>query len=182
METKNLITSKVEAVVYDELGEGLFVYGILSPDINGEEFVKALNAKIEPFNNDVELFNEKATELQKLHGVNLSMLEITGEELLNEREPKYPATTPLGFKNVQDACPDITIERNRRKLHNERLQEIRYAHIQKATEKFEIDILPFKTELGNKWPEFKSNVNSRFSYEMRIYYPFRLTKFKNITI
>lgn len=180
MDTKHVSISKVEAVVYDEPGEGLFVYGVLSSDIDGKAFLEALNAKIEPFNADVDLFHEKEKELNILHGLNLTREEICGESFLNEREPKYPAKTPEGFKSVLEACPEITLERNRRKIHNQRLEGIYQIHRQKAQEKFDNDILPFKEELLKKWPEFKRDINSYFSYNMRIYYPFSLTTFNEI--
>lgn len=175
MEAK-IISSKIEVVNYDgpQYDGGGFIYCILSKDIDGQQFVDDLNSKIDAYNNDVVVLGMKESELKDIYGVNLSIDEVTGEEYLNEREPKYPAKTPDGFKSVQVACPEITEERERRKAHNTRLKQKYSFHMEKANENFNVAFAPFKKELLEKWPEFKHFCDSYFSFEKRIYYTFSL--------
>lgn len=168
----------VEAIFYSELGEGIRIVAILDPSINGKEYVKSMNEKIEPYNIDIKEFEVKKSAINELHGINKTFEEVTGEERLNEREPKYPAEKPKGFKNIQEACPEITAERERRIVHNQKYRKIYEDFMVQAYEKVRNDLKPLKEELINKWPEFKAWIKS--DYSNTIYHTFELTSYKYI--
>lgn len=165
-----------EVVYYSEIGEGMSIECILDPSIDGKEYVERLNRNIEPYNRDIDEYIAKKSALNQLYGLNRSYEEITGSERLNEREPKYPAEKPKGFKNIQEACPEITIERERRRLSNIANNEIYYDFIYRRNEIVKNELKPLKEELINKWPEFKAWINS--DYSNKIYNNFQLTTYK----
>jgi len=110
---------------------------------------------------------------------NLSFEAITGTEMLNEREPKYPPTTPLGFKNVQTAFPEITLERERRKTINQQNRLVYNTFMAEANENVKREIEPFKQALIAKWPKFKAWAAS--NWDRTIWYKFQLTTFKYVS-
>lgn len=173
--------TRINAVYFSELGENDVVLCILDPSIDGKEYVKSLNEKIEPYNKDIEAYRTKRDALHILYGLNRSFEDVTGSERLNEREPKYPAQKPKGFKSVQEACPEITVERERRRVVNQANYKIYHDFMADADEKVENDLKPFIDELLDKWPEFKSWIKS--DWEKTIYNKFELRSFnylKNI--
>jgi hypothetical protein len=171
--------NRIEGVSYSEPGEGEFIVCVLDPSINGEEYVKDLNDSIEEYNKDVELFESKLQEFKELYKTNLSFEAITGVALLNEREPKYPSTTPLGFKNVQTAFPEITLERERRKTVNKENRLVYDTFINEARENVKREIEPFKQALIAKWPKFK--IWAASDRGRTIWYKFELTTFKYVS-
>lgn len=171
---------RIQAVAYSEPGEGEFIICVLDPSIDGEKYVKSLNDDIVLYNQDVETFCKQLEEINTKHKRYLSFEEITGANLLNEREPKYPSEIPKGCKDLAVAYPDITEERKRRREFNSELKLKYEKFIKEVLEKIENEIKPFKDALLNKWPRFKRYINSS-SYEMRIYYNFYLTDFKYVS-
>ena len=171
--------NRIEGVCYSEPGEGEFIVCVLDPSIDGEKYVKDMNDSIDEYHKDVEIFESKLNEFKELYKTNLSFEKITGAVILNEREPKYPPTTPLGFKDVQTACPEITLERQRRKTINEQNRLVYNAFMGEANENVNREIEPFKQALIAKWPKFKSWAAS--DWNRRIWYKFELTSFKFVT-
>ncbi len=170
--------NRIEAVIYSEPGEGEFIVCVLDPSIDGKEYVKSMNDSIEEYNKDVESFEEKLEELKKLYKTNISFEEVTGFQVLSEREPKYPSTTPLGFKNVQTAFPEIELERERRKTVNKKNRDLYIKFINEANEKVKREIEPFKQELITKWPKFK--IWAANDWNRTIWYTFQLTTCKYV--
>lgn len=170
---------KIQLVCYDEIGEGTFILHALGPNINGDEYVRKLNNRIDAYNNDVEYYYAKKSEIEKLHNLYASFFEITGEERLNECEPKYPAQMPSGVKDIKVAFPEITLERNRRKEINEKNNKIYYAYLEKANEAVRLTIEPYKNDLISKWPEFSSFIKG-YSVD-KIYNPFFILEKKIVT-
>jgi hypothetical protein len=170
--------SKIEGVRYNEPCES-FTLCILDPSINGEEYVKDLNDSIEDYNKDVEIFEEKLQELKRLYMAYRSYEEITGSSVLNEREPKYPNKIPDGFKNHQTAFPEITAERERRRLINKKNREVYDAFMGEANENIKREIQPFKESLIAKWPKFKKWTTN--DWGRKIYYSFSLEYFSYVS-
>lgn len=170
---------KIQAVGYSEIGE-YAIHCILSPEINGEEYVKNLNSKIEEYNKDVEVLNAKESELRKIHKYDATFEEVTGAERLNEREPKYPHDIPKGMKNHQTAYPEIAKERERRSLHNEKYMKIYNDFMTNALEQINLEMIPLKKELMEKWPEFKPWIRSE-SYSRTIYCKFHLEEYNYVS-
>jgi hypothetical protein len=171
--------NRIEAISYSEPGEGEFIVCVLDPSIDGKEYVKSMNDSVEEYNKDVESFEEKLREFKQIYKANLSFEQVTGVEMLNEREPKYPPTTPLGFKNVQTAFPEITLERERRKTVNKENREVYITFLNEANENVKKEIEPFKQALITKWPKFKAWAASDWS--RTIWYKFELTTFKYVS-
>jgi len=171
--------NRIEAVTYSEPYEDEFIVCVLDPSINGEEYVKSMNDSIEEYNKDVESFEEKLREFKQIYKANLSFEQVTGAEMLNEREPKYPPTTPLGFKNVQTAFPEITLERERRKTVNKENRDVYIKFLDEANENVKREIEPFKEALIAKWPKFKPWAGSES--DRTIWYKFELTTFKYVS-
>ena len=131
------------------------------------------------YNKDVESFEEKLEELKKLYKTNISFEEVTGFQVLSEREPKYPSTTPLGFKNVQTAFPEITLERERRKTVNNQNKLVYITFMNEANENVKREIEPFKEALIAKWPKFKTWAAN--DWNRKIWYKFELTTLKYVS-
>lgn len=163
---------KLNRIYYSEPGEG-FTYCVLAPNVNGDEYVKKLNSRIVDFNKDIEGLNNIETELRAKHKVDYSFEKITGAERLNEREPKYPAELPKGVKSAKEAYPEITAERQRKAEINEKNWKVYTDFTSNAIEQVKLDLKPFKAELLEKWPEFKSWINGD-SYDRTIYGEFIL--------
>jgi hypothetical protein len=173
---------KIKAVIYSELGEGDTVVCVLDPSVDAEKYVKQMNDDIPEFNKDVDIINSKISELREKYRLNESFESITGEPLLNEREPKYPAQKPAGFKSVQVACPEITLERERRRLVNEKNREIYNKFMNEARSNLEKEIEPLNQALIAKWPKFKAWTKSSYYYSSRrIYETFYLNTFNYIS-
>lgn len=166
--------SRINAITYSEPGEGEFVYRILDPSIDGETYVKKLNDAIPEYNTEINAFEAKKSALMNLYGYYASYDEITGSEFLNEREPKFPSEKPKGFKTIQEAYPEITAERARRRQVNLENHNIYYGRRKVIENKVEEEIKPLKDVLILKWPEFKrwiigSPENIWYTFELRDY-------------
>lgn len=162
--------TKIQAIYYNEPHEE-YIYCILAHGIDGDEFAKKLNSKIEGFNKDIALINAKEEALRSLYNCNKSFIEITGGDALNAREPKYPNELPKGMKNHQTAYPEIALERKRREEHNKNLRTIYSGFMDNANEQVRLTLEPLKKELIEKWPEFKRWIRTD-SYDRKIYYDF----------
>jgi len=170
---------EINAVFYDS-PEGAYVYCVLDPSIDGEEYVKNLNERAAEYNKDVEKYQELIQELKTKHKWFASFKEVTGADMLNAREPKFPANMPKGVKNAEEAYPEIALERQRRREINAVNIEINNKYGNEVREKVELESKDLKDEIKSKWGEF-TGFDSHFHSFEKIYYKFFLSPCDYIT-
>jgi hypothetical protein len=169
---------KISVVIYEEPGEE-YIYGVLAPSINEEEFLNKLNNGIEAYNADVDLLIQHKDLLRTKYRLNAPVEEITGMSLIGrEQYPKFPATIPKGMgKTIQQAYPDIYAERQRIEAHNELFWTKHQEFVSAANIEIEKELKPLRDELVYKYPLYAAFARS----EENIYYKFKLEEKNYIT-
>lgn len=173
--------ARINAITFtEEYGEvGLLC--VLSPEIDAVEYLEKLNKKINPYNEAIKNHHEKVKELEELYKRNASFEEVTGEVILNLREPKYPAEMPKGSKSAEETYPEVAIERNRRARHNDKYRQIYYQYGQDIDDKINAELKYLTDEIATKWPEFKDWYEGSYYSSRVIYQSFELTSIKYVS-